>query len=90
MQLERQGWKPEANSIDLILTFAWNGRADLIGLAETVLDALEGAAYLDDKQVRNLTLSMKPKGSMFDMPGFKRTCQADITLEEAKAEAKEN
>lgn len=62
-QARGRGWKPTDAPCSVILTFAWNGRADLIGLAETILDALQNAIYTNDKQVRELSLEMKPKGA---------------------------
>jgi hypothetical protein len=77
-QLRKQGWKALEGWCRVDLVFAWNGRADTIGLAETVLDALQGqfGAYLDDKQVRSLELTMQPKGGELEAQGM--TCEAYI------------
>jgi Holliday junction resolvase RusA-like endonuclease len=47
----------------------------MIGLAETVLDAMQGVVYVNDKQVRVLVMSMLKKGE--NTHGV--TCRADIT-----------
>lgn len=51
VELRRRGWRqPVAGPVELRAIFA-KTRADCIGLMETLQDALQGVAYLDDSQV---------------------------------------
>lgn len=69
----RAGWKVTEGNCRVILRFAWNGRADVIGLAETVLDAMEGIVYKNDRQARWVEMTMLPKENKSNI-----TCQATI------------
>ena len=74
--LAEKKWKnPVEDLISLCLVFPHHPRADAIGLAETVLDALEGVAYVNDKQVKRLMIGMLPKGTRLEPQA---TCVIDI------------
>lgn len=75
-QIRKADWKLTDQPCSLKLTFSWNGRADVIGLAETVLDALEGVVYVNDRQARQVMMDMLPKGSIQERQGI--TCEAQI------------
>lgn len=45
-------------SVQIFLTYKSRVRPDLDNAAKTVLDALNGVAYEDDKQIRFLTVSL--------------------------------
>ena len=58
-------WKKKAgpyfengSKVYLDLIFAYNSHADMIGLAETVLDSLQGVMYKNDRVVKNLSMDM--------------------------------
>jgi hypothetical protein len=72
----REHWLLSMDPCRVALTFSWNGRADTIGLAETVLDAMEGAVYGNDRQARSLLMDMQPKGGELEAQGI--SCRATI------------
>ena len=60
--LGKAGWKsPVLDRISMLLVFPHHPQADAIGLAETILDALEGVAYKNDRQVKLLVIEMLKK-----------------------------
>lgn len=75
-QADAWGWKVTDRDCAVTLTFSWNGRADAIGLAETVLDAMQGVVYKNDKQVRVLIISMLDNS----VNTGEMTCLADVTV----------
>lgn len=49
------------SKVYLDFVFAYNSHADTVGLAETVLDALEGVMYKNDRVAKNLSMDMLDK-----------------------------
>lgn len=58
----KTSWKtPTAKPVSVTMVFPYHPQADGVGLAETVLDALQGVAYLNDKQAKETHITMLPK-----------------------------